>query len=237
MTNWPRCSPASSPAASRRPSKRLTVIRALSQETGASAFATIRALVRHPTQASEAYVAMVEENEIRVGLSYYERARIVLKSFEQGVFGSEKKALYGLFSTASKAKRSKIGSFITVVRHLDGALVFPVRLPERLGLVLARALEADDRLAGRIAARLGQARPADAAAEQALIAAILAPPVAEAEVDATPTLDRPKDAEEIAPGVYLQTGGGLLRPRYTLSGPRVDPDFLARLVLWLQDGG
>jgi hypothetical protein len=34
----------------------------------------------------EAYLAMVEENEIRVGLSFYERARIVARAAEAGVF-------------------------------------------------------------------------------------------------------------------------------------------------------
>ena len=50
---------------------------------------------------------MVEENEIRVGLSYYERARIVAKAVAQGVFETEKQALQRLFHTASRPKRSK----------------------------------------------------------------------------------------------------------------------------------
>ena len=41
---------------------------------------TVLALLRQPAEASETYQAMVEENEIRVGLSYYESARIAAKA-------------------------------------------------------------------------------------------------------------------------------------------------------------
>ena len=43
-------------------------------------------LLRRPAESSQAYLAMIEENEIRVGLSYYERARIALKAVEAGAF-------------------------------------------------------------------------------------------------------------------------------------------------------
>ena len=46
----------------------------------------------------DAYVAMVEENEIRVGLSFYERARIAAKSVEAGVYPDDRAALRALFA-------------------------------------------------------------------------------------------------------------------------------------------
>ena len=67
---------------------------------------------------------MIEENEIRLGLSYFERARIVVKLVEQGVFGTGRAALQTLFRSASRAKRSKIGSFLPVVRRLEDVLRF-----------------------------------------------------------------------------------------------------------------
>jgi ParB family chromosome partitioning protein len=78
----------------------------------------VLAVLRRPDTAAEAYVAMVEENEIRVGLSYYERARVAARAAEAGVFEDASAAIDVLFSTASKAKRSKIRSF---VRDLRGA--------------------------------------------------------------------------------------------------------------------
>ena len=127
------------------------------------------ALLRQPSDASAAYVAMIEENEIRVGLSYYERARIVAKAVEQGVFADRKQALQSLFSTASRARRSKIGSFLTIVQALDGALRHPTLIGERLGLALSQALEADPELGARLVATLATERPARPEDELALL--------------------------------------------------------------------
>ena len=91
-------------------------------------------MVRRPDSAADAYVAMVEENEIRLGLSQYERARIAALATERGVFPSEKAALLALFASASRAKRSRIRAFLEIYHALDGALRFPAALPERLGL-------------------------------------------------------------------------------------------------------
>ena len=53
--------------------RRLQALRRLQGPDG-SGPQTVLALLRVPEQASDAYVAMVEENEIRVGISFYERA-------------------------------------------------------------------------------------------------------------------------------------------------------------------
>lgn len=212
--------------------RRLSALRLLAAETGEARFGTVQALLRRPAESSDAYVAMVEENEIRVGLSYYERARIVAKLVDQGVYTSTQRALQSLFSTASRAKRSKIGTFIGIVTALDGVLAHPARIPERLGLSLAHALEADAGLAGRIRDRLVSAGPRDAEAEVALLAALL--------VEAKPpTVSHAKQSEvapvpeEVAKGVYLRGETG----RLTLSGPGVDAAFRDRLIAWLQGRG
>lgn len=212
--------------------RRLSALRLLAAETGEARFGMVQALLRRPAESSDAYVAMVEENEIRVGLSYYERARIVAKLVDQGVYETTQRALQSLFSTASRAKRSKIGTFIGIVTALDGVLAYPARIPERLGLALAHALEADAGLTGRIRDRLGAAGPLDAEAETAILAALLAeakPPIVshakQSEVASLP--------EEVARGVYLHGETG----RLTLSGPGVDAAFRDQLIAWLRREG
>jgi ParB/RepB/Spo0J family partition protein len=131
--------------------------------------AQVLALLRQPKDASDAYLAMVEENEIRVGLSYYERARIVLRAVEQGVYDSDKTALQTLFQGGSRAKRSKIGSFTHIVRALDGALRHPAMISERSGLALARRLEDEPEFAAALSAQLQRDAPATAEAERAIL--------------------------------------------------------------------
>jgi ParB family transcriptional regulator, chromosome partitioning protein len=122
--------------------RRLTVFKRLYAETGEMRFATIQALIRRPENAQAAYVAMVEENEIRVGLSYYERARVAALAVRRGIFETEKAALLALFATASRPKRSRIRSFLEIYHALDAHLRFPARLPERLGLKLVEVIRA-----------------------------------------------------------------------------------------------
>jgi ParB-like chromosome segregation protein Spo0J len=135
---------------------------------------TVLALLRRPEEASDAYLAMVEENEIRVDLSYFERARIVVKAVDEGVYGTERTALQMLFHSASRAKRSKIGSFLPVVRALDGALRFPQALSERLGLSLSQTLNDDPGFGDRLTARLAAAEIDSPETETALLTKTLA---------------------------------------------------------------
>lgn len=200
--------------------RRLEALRRLHAENGEARFATVRAFLRAPETASEAYLAMIEENEIRVGLSYYERARIVARAVERGVFGSQTEALRHLFASASRAKRSKIGAFVPIYRALDGALRFPSALPERLGLRLSRALSEDPGLAPHLTRHLDAAAPVDAAGEQAALARALRP--------AAPARPAPAPC---AIGVR-QVPDGLL-----LSGPGIDAAFRRRLEAWLAQQG
>ncbi|WP_299694842.1 ParB N-terminal domain-containing protein [uncultured Tateyamaria sp.] len=126
----------------------------------------VLALLRAPKEASETYQAMVEENEIRVGLSYFERARIAAKAVEQGVFATDKEALLTLFASASRPKRSKIRSFLPLVAAFDGHLRFPHLIGERLGLKMAAAMEADKGYVTRARQTLRAAMPQNAEAEQ-----------------------------------------------------------------------
>jgi len=191
---------------------------------------------------------MVEENEIRVGLSYYERARIAAKAADAGVHPDRRTAVRALFAAASRAKRSKIASFLALHDALDDRLRFPAAIPERLGLALSRALEADPSLREKLRERLRKAACDTADAELALLVRAVkgggepkgnSSLKGRSETNSAPidTLARPEDAEEPRRGVWLQSEGGFLRQRLTLSGPRVDAAFRARLVAWLRGEG
>jgi hypothetical protein len=154
--------------------RRLAALRRLFAETRDERFATVKALVIAPESAQAAYVAMVEENEIRVNLSHYERARIALKAVQEGVYPNTRAALQGLYGATTRSKRSKIGSFIPLVEALDTVLFHPAAISEKLGLALAKALAADPGFAKVVTARL-QGQPRKRAAEEArLLKAALA---------------------------------------------------------------
>ncbi|MBS1301756.1 ParB N-terminal domain-containing protein [Loktanella sp. SALINAS62] len=171
--------------------RRLGALRDLMFDTKDPAFETILAIVRTPSDAADAYVAMVEENEIRVGLSFYERARIVARSVDKGVFGSDRVALAQLFASVSRSKRSKIGNFVGLVRALDPVLRHPTDLTERSGLALAQALDADPALTDRLADALSREPARDAAQEARIITDTIMAPATTPAPPFTPA-DRPK---------------------------------------------
>jgi ParB family transcriptional regulator, chromosome partitioning protein len=194
----------------------------------------VLALLRKPEEASDAYLAMVEENEIRVGLSYFERARIAAKAADMGVYDSDKAALLSLFRTASRAKRSKIRSFLPVVRQLDGVLRFPQALGERMGLQLSKRLEEDAAFGPRLQSLLQGAKAFDAQAEQAVITSALAP---ENESRRAKTkAERAKETfykeTEIRFGVTFRDYGK--GQRVEILGENLTPELRHRLVYWLK---
>ncbi len=202
----------------------------------------VLALLRQPDTAPDAYRAMVEENELRRALSYYERARIVAKAADQGVFHNDDVALKGLFGSVSRAKRSKIGAFLRVYRELDGRLKFPAAISERLGLQLARNLKVEDGFADRVSERLRKADPETAFDEvtvleraaraagqkQSLIIAI--------DTDSAPESSPVPSADKTEFGsvTMLVVAEGR---RILLSGAGVTPEFRARLEAWLAGQG
>jgi len=121
--------------------RRLTALKALAAQTGEDRFAKVTAIIRTPQDRAEAYIAMVEENEIRAGLSYYERARVAARAADQGAFASAEAAVDTLFAAGSRARRSKIRSFLRIHSELEAVLQFPTALSERLGLKIAEALK------------------------------------------------------------------------------------------------
>ncbi len=205
--------------------RRCAALAHLYAETSDPRFDGVLALVRQPDQSSDAYLAMVEENEIRVGLSFYERARIVARTVENSVYQSHSEALKALFASASKAKRSKIKSFVGLVTRLDDSLRYPQAIGERLGLQMARDLEQNPALVDRLKSSLAKAQPATSESEQAVIVSVLkqGSPATEGEVHSV-------EAREILPGLTIKAG----RNSLTLKGAVLNQDVQKQLEDWLK---
>ena len=115
--------------------RRLAALRGLEADSGdARRYGKVKAILRQPGSVAGAFLAMVEENEIRADLTPYERGRVGVLAVQQGAFDSVEQAVNGLFHAASKAKRSKIRSFALVHEELGDMLSFPEHLSERAGL-------------------------------------------------------------------------------------------------------
>ena len=210
--------------------RRLTALKALHAETGDARFASVLALLRRPESAADAYLAMVEENEIRVGLSYYERARIAARAAEQGVYPDETAALRGLFASASRAKRSKIGSFMVLYHALDADLRFASAIPERLGLALVRMLKDDPRAVLRIKKALSTHRSATPEDEARILTQALTSTAG--KEPKTPVTESDNAASETIGGVRLDIRKA--GTQLTLSGPDLSEAFLDSLRAWLR---
>lgn len=151
--------------------RRLAAVKALLGDTGMAEYTKIRGIIRAPEGASEAFVAMVEENEIRSGISQYERGRVAVIATENGAFDSLETAIAELYQQASKAKRSKLRSFALVHEELGDLLAFPQALSERQGLRLAGALRAG--LTDDLRRELAKGQGVDAELEWALLEPVI----------------------------------------------------------------
>jgi len=242
--------------------RRLSALIRLYEETGEDRFATIKALIVTPDTAQDAYVAMVEENEIRVNLSLYERARIALHAADEGIFPTPRHAVLALFEAAPRAKRSKISSFIGLVRGLDGVLMFPKVIPEKFGLELVKGLENDPRLKKNLRDRLTFENPQTISDEMDILTQELrlsqqanldpAPKsvqkpatdsVSKPETESVAGVDRPPISglpytrpDIVAPALWLRFDKGA-NPRIELSGAAVDAELCRALTGWLAARG
>lgn len=234
--------------------RRLGALKRLYAETSDPKFATVKALIIRPDTAQDAYIAMVEENEIRVNLSHYERARIAVRAMKEEVFPTLKKALQSLFANVPRAKRSKIRSFVTLVEELDAVLFYPTAISEKLGLALVRAMAEDEGFAERLRMAL-QAAPRQTPTEEVEILNRL---LNEGQIEeASSTLkvtSEPQDAQDAAPSrpsirtpgapsserVTVQAAAGVRlgfspdQNRIELTGEAVNADLMAALKDWLR---
>ncbi len=201
--------------------RRLHALRGLLDDTQEPRFGTVQALIKPIDSVSDSYVAMVEENEIRVGLSFYERAHLACAAANLGVYESASEAVQALFSNAPAAKRSKIKSFVKLHERLGDVLRFPTAIPEKLGLRLVAALEDDAGFPRRLNKSLQSASPESAEAEREVLEGALS------RGGATPTPQA--DPEEVAPGIKVAHRKG----RVVISGPRVTDALQKDLTEWL----
>jgi ParB family transcriptional regulator, chromosome partitioning protein len=155
--------------------RRLMAVTSLMVETRGEAFSHIKAIVRPRGSAGEAYVAMVEENEIRSNLSQYERGRIAVLAVGQGAFASVEDAVNTLYHAGSKAKRSKIRAFAELHEELGDMLAHADQLSEKQGLRIVGAIRAGLSKHLRAALAAGQiaGEERDATAEWAQLEPIL----------------------------------------------------------------
>lgn len=182
----------------------------------------VLAFVRSPKSSSAAYLAMIEENEVRAGLSFYERARLASEAAEMGLYPSPARAVAELFASASASKRSKILNFVTLHKTLGSALLYPAAIPEKLGLSLVRALGADPTGARRLKDMLRKTPPDRAEAERAIL---------ERALRKTPARAAKVEPEQVAKDVYLTESRGKL----VLNGQGVTPELAAQLRQWLSE--
>ncbi|WP_420583607.1 ParB/RepB/Spo0J family partition protein [Ruegeria sp.] len=181
--------------------RRLDAFRRLAQTD--PSFNEIPAFVRQAGAGQDAYVSMVEENELRANLTPYERGRIAVLAAGQGVFNSTEAAVDVLFAAASKAKRSKVRSFAVVHEALGDLLQHPVALSEKAGLKLASAVR--DGAQKKLREALAGAGEMDPKAEWALLEDTLkdAPAATKAKGG------RPQQVQRLEP-VVAAGGGSIL---------------------------
>ena len=212
--------------------RRLMAYRALAAEKGGSTFDQIPAFIRDTGTGPKAYVAMVEENEVRANLSHYERGRIAVMAVSHGAFPNVGEAVNALYESGSKAKRSKIRSFAELHEALGDMLSFPTHLSERQGLRLVSALR--NGMTNDIRAALAEGQGDSAAAEWAVME-----PFVLASEGAAPKGKRAakKQAvvkaavpEILANGVALKCEGTPGRFEISIGGDKVD-DVAMRALL------
>ena len=213
--------------------RRLSALHRLYSQKSDEKFATVQALIRTPASAQDAYIAMIEENEIRVGLSYFERAQIVVRTVQAGIYPNAKNALQTLFSNASRAKRSKIKSFLPIVEALGSTLKFPSAITERLGLELSQKL-ADENFSASLNVQLEEANLESQEAEQNLLLAALeaskGPIKKGSRSFAKAVPDKTVQYEVLAPNLQMTVSDDTL----TLTGKAITPDLVDRIRTLLQ---
>lgn len=122
--------------------RRLHAFRTLLAATAQDRYAAIPAFIRPASTLAAALAAMVEENEIRAGLSPFERGLICVRARDQGAFGSIEEAVEGLYPNASRQKRHVLRTLAHFAEEMDGQFAAPERLREAHVMRVARALGA-----------------------------------------------------------------------------------------------
>ena len=197
--------------------RRLMAMRSLMVEARGDAYTTIKAIVRPRGSAADAYVSIVEENEIRSNLSQYESARIAVLAAGQGTFGSAEEAANALFHSGSKAKRSKILALAELHKELGDMLTHSDKLSKKQGLRIVNANRAglSEHLPDALAAGQAMDVDCDAASEWALMEPIIVKSEALNKPDKAPGRPRHSPPRRTEEGdTYLRLANGITMMRY-----------------------
>jgi len=122
--------------------RRLAAYRRLDADSPGGRFAAIPAFLRQPRSVGHAMAQMIGENETRMQITPWERARIVVQAVEEGIFDTVDAAIAGLFPLADRNKRSRLRLTVPVVEDLDGLLLTPERLTLKRMMMLAAGIAA-----------------------------------------------------------------------------------------------
>ena len=124
--------------------RRLMAFRDLEEIHGAR-FATIPAFLRPPEDATTAFARVVEENDIREGISPWEQGRTLLTARAAGLETFDA-ALQALYPFANRQKHSRLRMLAEVVEAMDDRIAEPETWSEnrllRLGTLLRHGWEA-----------------------------------------------------------------------------------------------
>ncbi len=120
--------------------RRLAAFRALEAARGDGRFAAIPAVL-HPAEAlATAFARVIEENDIRAGLSAWERGRTLIVARDLAGLTGFDAALDALYPHANRRKRLRIRMLAEVVEAFDGQIDAPERWSENRLLRLGQLL-------------------------------------------------------------------------------------------------
>ena len=148
--------------------RRLLAFRALLEDTGDAAFASIPAgIVPAGGKLETSYRRMVDENLVRKDISFAEMAALARAYAADPVNECPEvsDAVAVLFKSATYTKRSYIRAFAELLMRLDKVLAHPQAIPRNLGVDLKRMMDRDETLVARVATALRAEPDRDAARE------------------------------------------------------------------------
>lgn len=149
--------------------RRWSVLEELYRETGDDRFSKVLAFVRGIDETVPKMVAMVEENEIRQNVSFFERGRVCSIATAKGLFDSVDDAINVLFESSNRNRRYKIRCFATIHDEIGSLLDYPEELGERVGIALAKAIREGRAGALKAALENRDARFEDSSQELAML--------------------------------------------------------------------
>ena len=186
--------------------RRWSAFKALLAETGEDRFARIPAVLIAKGEALDGlYRRMVDENLVRKDISFAEMANLALH-FARETQVTVAESVDTLYASAGRQKRSYIRHFAELMRRIGKELNFAEAIPRALGLKLVKAMEADPKLADKVATVLRSQPDREASDELEVLTRALSAvpagttakvPAPKASAKQTIKLNRPRGAAKV----------------------------------------